>query len=117
MKQKGNIEDLIGTGLCILAMVTVMMTFIHFVDLIHQKESVVQMSRRYILDMETVGYLTDASRTKLVDELEHLGVDEIDLTGTTVYPASFGESIVLQMRGKLNGQYEFVEKRVSTAKN
>ena len=52
--------------------------------------------------------------TRLAKEL---GVTEISYEGTTFSEVSYGDPIALEIKGKLKGEYGFVEKRVSTAKN
>lgn len=109
--------DLLSAGLCILGMTVVMLSYMDNVSLIHQKTEVSQVARKYILRMETVGYLTASDETALQQELTSLGVTEIDLEGTTLHEMSYGSPITLEISGKLKGEYAFEEKRVSTAKN
>lgn len=109
--------DLLSAGLCILGMTVVMLSYMENVSLIHQKTEVGQVARKYILRMETVGYLTASDETALQQELTSLGVTEIDLDGTTLHEMSYGSPITLEISGKLKGEYAFEEKRVSTAKN
>ena len=81
------------------------------------KDADQQLARKYILKMETEGRLTDADRTTLCQELESLGVTGVDLGGSTLEKAGYGEAIVLVIRGRLRDGYEFEEKRVSVAKH
>ena len=115
-KESGTIANIMATGIFILAMTVVMMAFLDDMHLIQRKMEVNQIARRYILRMETVGYLTDADRLAMMQELEEQGATQIDLGATTMTEAGYGERIVLEIRGKLGGQYEFWEKRASTAK-
>ena len=41
----------------------------------------------------------------------------VDLGGSTLEKAEYGEAIVLIIRGRLRDDYEFEEKRVSAAKH
>lgn len=116
-KQKGNIGELMITGICILAMTVTMLSYMEHVSLLQEKAEVVQLARKYILKMETEGYLSTGELALLTNELEAIGITEINCAGTTVNKVTYGESIVLQIQGKLRGEYAFVEKRVSTAKN
>ena len=81
------------------------------------KTEISQLARKYILRMETVGYLTTEDNTSLCQELSAAGVTEINLSGTTQSEVSYGVPITLQISGKLKGEYLFEEKRTSTAKN
>ena len=104
------------TGIFILAMTVLMMKFLDQMQLIQQKTQVNQLARQYILCMETTGGLLPEDRETLEQELLKLGATEIDLDGTTLGAAGYGARIVLHIRGRLRGTYEFEEKRVSTAK-
>lgn len=116
-KQKGNIGDLVSTGICILGMTIVMLSYMESVSLLHQKAEVGQLARKYILRMETVGYLTSGDQVVLCQELDEMGVTEVNLEGTTMHEVIYGSPITLCINGKLEGEYQFEEKRVSTAKN
>lgn len=116
-KQKGNIGDFLISGLCILAMTVVMLSYMESVALIHQKAEVSQLARKYILRMETVGYLTPQDRTALCQELNTMGVTQVQLDGTTLNQVDYGTPITLVIGGRLEGRYAFRETRSSTAKN
>ena len=116
-KNKGSVGNIMVTGLCLLAMTVVMLAYMDNVQLIQQKTEVSQLARKYILRMETVGYLTAGDRTMLTGELQVIGITDITYEGTTDNEVGYGEPITLQIKGKLRGQYDFTEKRVSTAKN
>lgn len=116
-KSKGNVADIMASGICILAMTVVMLAYMDSVALFHQKTEAGQIARKYILRMETVGYLTAQDHTALLQELNTIGITEISLEGSTMYKVSYGYPITLHIIGKLKGEYPFEEKRVSTAKN
>ncbi len=116
-KARGNIANLLATGLCVLAMTVVVMEYMDSVSLIHSKWEIVQLARKYILRMETCGYLTGEDETKLMYELEQLGVKEVNLAGSTVNQVGYGEEIRLQIKGRLGEEHVFEEKRTSTAKH
>lgn len=116
-QEKGSIGDIMAAGICMLAMTALMLSYMDNVWLIHQKTEVRQIARQYILKMETVGYLEEADRIRLSRELDSVGVTELELAGTTMTPVTYGDIITLEIRGKLGGEYDFEEKRVSTAKH
>lgn len=116
-KREGNVGDLLITCFCVLAMTVVMLAYMDSVELIQKKTEVGQLARKYILRMETVGYLTAEDRTALTQALTDMGVTEIDYAGTTMGEVAYGAPIVLKIQGKLKGEYVFEEHRVSTAKN
>lgn len=115
--REGSVSELLATGLCILAMTAVMMSYMGSVGLIQQKMAVSQLARKYILRMETVGYLTENDQVSLQQELIEQGVTDISLDGSTMHVTMYGEPITLHIRGRLKEHYDFEEQRVSTAKN
>ena len=116
-KESGNIGELLTMGLCVLALTAVMFGYMENVQMIGRKAAIGQLARGHLLKMETVGCLEDADRVRLTAELEALGLTQIDYEGSTLEPAGYGNRITLQIYGKLDEQYEIMEKRVSTAKN
>ena len=116
-KSKGNVGDIMLTGICMLAMLVMLFSCFESVELLNRKAAVGQLARKYILQMETCGYLSGQERAALSVELAELGVTEISYDGTTFNEVSYGSPIALEIKGKLKGEYVFVEKRVSTAKN
>ncbi|MBE5866059.1 MAG: hypothetical protein E7292_07595 [Lachnospiraceae bacterium] len=116
-KDCGNVGNIMVTGIFVLCMVVVMLSFMDNMKLIQQKAEVDQLARRYILRMETVGGLLTEDRDRLVEELTALGITAVDLSGTTMDEAEYGSKIELRIRGLVGGKYEVEETRVSTAKN
>lgn len=108
--------DLLAAGLCMLAMTVLLLSYMDNVQLIYQKTAVNQIARKYILRMETTGSLTASDQVLLVQELEAAGATELELEGSTLESVGYGNPVVLLIRGKLEGEYVFEEKRVSTAK-
>jgi len=115
-KDSGTVANVMITGIFILAMTVVMIAFMDDMQLIRQKMEINQVVRCYLLRMETVGCLESADRIEMIRELESWGATEIDLGMTTVDSVGYGGKIVLEVSGKLGGQYAFCEKRASTAK-
>ena len=116
-KQKGNVMDVMSTGICILAMSALVLFYLQIMGMITQKQEVSQLTRKYILRMETVGYLTADDAAFFSNELSGIGISELSLEGTTMNRVGYGEPISLRVRGKLKGGVTFEERKVSTAKN
>ncbi|MBQ8822983.1 MAG: hypothetical protein IJZ82_10095 [Lachnospiraceae bacterium] len=132
-KSRGSLIDFMMVLLTIVAMLAVLVVFFQVSELLIVRMDVSQTTRRYLLRMETKGYLEESDRTALLDELAGLGLKDIDLSGSTCSPVAYGETIVLIIRGKITGSsindgggwpyesvqrdYEVEEKRMSTAKN
>ena len=116
-RDPGNIANIMITGIFILAMTAIMMSFMDDMQLVQQKMEINQIARNGILRMETVGYLSSEDQMVMRQELEKQGVTDLDLGGTTMNEVGYGEKITLEIRGLLGGKYAFEEKRVSTAKH
>lgn len=115
-KNEGSVGEFLVTGLCVLSMAAVMIVFLRCTGLIQQKLQASQLARKYLLKMETCGCLLSEDYSALLAELGGMGVSETDLTGTSFTPVGYGNVIELRIRGKLKGEYDFVEYRTSTAK-
>ena len=115
-KERGNVGELMAVGLCILALAVMLFSYLDSARLLQDKMQIGQLARKYILRMETVGRLEDGDRARLYQELLDMGVTQIQLDGSTLLPVGYGEEIVLEISGKIEGQYEFTERRMSTAK-
>ncbi len=132
-KREGSILDVLTVLVSILAMSVVMVAYLSNVQIVSVKEDISQVGRKYILRMETVGYLTATDRAYMNQELAALGLTNISLSGTTMSDVGYGNPITLKISGRIQGremigndlfsitfgprEYEIVEKRVSTAKN
>ena len=64
-------------------------------------DSVQLAAGSYIQAMSSSGCLNDVQKTQLMEEMASYGVSDIDLTGTTLIPADYGEKIVLHITGTL----------------
>lgn len=125
--------DLVTIGITVLAMSVVVMVYLECSGLMMKKLEISQISRNYILKMETEGYLSQENKNSLLQELQNIGVLEPELTGTTLQPVAYGDTILLKIKGKVvtrtikeedlwNGGFEsrqvtMEEIRMSTAKN
>ena len=84
--------------LAILAMCILMVSFLGIVKLSTTKENVKQYAREYMLEMESVGYLSAASKTALQQKLTGVGVTGIDFSGTTCTEVGYGSPIYLNIQ-------------------
>ena len=116
-KEAGNIGDLIGAGLCMIAMLILMMSCFSHMALLQKKVCLGQTARKYMLRMETVGFLESHKEEELTSELKALGISELSLEGTTTEPVSYGEEITLGTRGELEGGVEGYETETSAGRN
>ncbi len=86
------------------------------IRLLQTKITLNYLAREYMLRIETKGYLDTASEREFMEKLEELGIEDVNLSGTTKTECEYGQQVVLTLNGKLSG-YEICEKRTSTAKN
>lgn len=103
-KRQGSVMDFMSVCICILAMSIVLTAYFYCSDLLLRKGQVSQVARCYILKMETVGCLTEGDKNKLLAELHSIGVQGIDLSGSTVNPVEYGDSVILHIRGRMRGR-------------
>lgn len=133
-KEHGNVLDFLTIILTIIAMSILVMVYLECTNLMMKKLEVGQISRKYLLKMETEGYLTEGSKNSLLAELQQAGVHSVDISGTTMVPVSYGDAIVLRIRGAVEGRiigtgdelwrkgfvssiFSVEEEKMSTAKN
>jgi len=134
-KRDGSvIGDLLSLCITTLASAIIMMVYLSVVQLEETDDMVDQLARKYILEMETIGYLQPSSITTLTHELTAIGASDIELTGTTFSDVGYGNPIYLYIScsipySQLNTTGDFFDfffedstypvtaKRMSTAKN
>ena len=133
-RSAGSVMDVLTVSIYILVLTIVMLAYLGSVQIINCKAQISQISRKYILRMETVGYLTEDDRRNLEQELRALGVVSVLFTGSTLEKVEFGSPIYLVIHGRISTEgvdlgtsffdtvfrmrsYEFEDKKMSTAKN
>lgn len=103
-KREGSTLDFLSVCICILAMSIVVTAYFYCSDLLLRKGQVSQVARCYILKMETMGCLTEGDKNRMLAELQNIGLQGIDLTGSTMNPVEYGDSVILHIRGKIRGK-------------
>lgn len=104
-KQKGQ-GDLIASLFVVLALTLFVFFFINVIADVNTRIQMDQIARKYILRMETEGYLTDEEAAAMKTELcsiPSVGAvateSDIDLTGTTMgSPKGYGATIILDIK-------------------
>jgi hypothetical protein len=100
-KEKGVIGELLPSLITVMVIAVLLLFFINLQGNADRKNAVDQLARQYILRMETCGYLTAQDRDALRTELEYLGCQGLDFTGTTLSPAGYGNRVNLVIRGRI----------------
>ena len=113
---RGSIGDVMPMGIFVICIAFVFVSFADCVRMVNVKSSVSQISRHYILRMETIGYLTPEDADGLVSELSDAGLREISLGNTDTSEVGYGNAIRLEIKGVTEDGYEITEFRTSTAK-
>lgn len=109
MKSKRNLlqEKTEGASTYVATLVSIFFMVILFLALFLNYAQVVEQNkveriyRQYLLRMEREGYLTAADRTSLLTELEAVGLENIDLSGTSMTAVGYGNEVRLCIRGDL----------------
>lgn len=68
---------------------------------IENKSRVDLIARKYLLKMETEGYLTEEGKQNLLDELRENKMSDISLMGTSFSQVGYGKNIELSITGFL----------------
>lgn len=103
-KREGSVLDMLSVCICILALAVVVTAYFYCSDLLLRKGQISQVSRCYILKMETVGCLTETDKIRMLEELQAIGLQNADLTGSTMEPVQYGDNVILRIRGNLRGR-------------
>ncbi len=114
--QAGNIGQLMTTAVCVLFFISLLALFFRYASVIEKNFAVMTLSRSYMLQMEQDGYLTAENAEMLREELSKIGLEEIDLSGSTLSRTGYGTRIYLEIQGTLGETYAIHQLRTSTAK-
>ncbi len=100
-KKKGSILKMLPVLLGIAAVSVLSIMYITYMDVMDKREMAFQISREYLLRMETEGYLTDEAAEKMISELEEIGATNINLAGTTFSQVEYGDKIILNIEARI----------------
>ena len=100
-KDKGMLEHFLPAMVTIVFMGILWFGSMVTASNIDKSSALHQVTRTYLLRMEADGYLTQENKTAMVSELQTLGVEGVDLTGTSLTDAGYGNQVTLQVKGIL----------------
>lgn len=104
-RDQGNtFNSILPNLLCIIVVCVFVTLFTSWMANVSNRESLNQICRKYILQMETTGYLTNEMKNNLTSELFTAGMRNITIeTDTTTNPdeADYGEDIYLVVSGTM----------------
>lgn len=89
-------------GICIMAMALCGLYIISSTGILNSKSDVNMIMRKYIIRMESNGYLTADDESELMEELKDVGMTNIDISGTTLSEVEYGETIYLYLKGDIS---------------
>jgi hypothetical protein len=92
--KRGSVAEVMNVGICMIAMTVMMMAYFGSIQMMDKKAQIDQIARKYILRMETLGYLTEDDRLLFSRELQQVGAVELEFDGTTTYMVKEGDNFV-----------------------
>lgn len=92
--------------LCVVVVCVFTLLFISWIASIEHRQNLNQICRKYILQMESTGYLTAEQQASLISELKNAGMVTVDThwneaNGTTGKQVNYGEEVNLKVTGEL----------------
>ena len=100
-KDKGMLEHFLPALVTIVFMGILWFGSMVTASNIDKSSALNHVTRNYMLRMEADGYLTEENRTSMVTELQALGVEAVDLTGTSLTDVGYGNQVTLNVKGTL----------------
>lgn len=100
-KKRGSIVKMLPVLLGLAAVAVLSIMYITYTDIMDRREMAFQISREYLLRMETEGYLTTEAADEMMAELGKAGVTNINLAGTTLSMSEYGKEITLNIEADI----------------
>lgn len=83
--------------------------FVSWIGNINNKGEINTIARKYMLIMETEGYLSVEQEQNLIADLEAENMNNISLSGTTMTEVGYGNEIVLNISGNMKfNNFDFI---------
>lgn len=100
-KDQGSIGHFLPMVVTAVFFCCLIMVCIFFSEAMLRINQIDLAARRYLLKMETKGYLDEAMERALSEELAALGVGNLDFSGSTRADAGYGREICLILKGEV----------------
>lgn len=100
-KKKGSIAKFGIPLFTIVAVFSVIVMFVTYLNDIDKRDGVDIIAREYLLRMETEGFLNITDETELYKDLEKRGMENVSLSGTTRAKVGYGNKINLIIKGQV----------------
>lgn len=86
----------------IMAITLICLYNISATGILNSKSDVNMIMRKYIIRMESEGYLTPEDESGMIEELKACGMTNIDISGTTRNEVEYGETVYLYVKGDIS---------------
>lgn len=106
-KKRGGFEDFIIPMIGIIFLFAVAYHTLDYTSSRSMYDVSHQVARKYLLKIETKGYLDSTEQGKLRTEMNNLGFKNVNISGTTTSPVAMGADIYLKVTFDYDG-YEFI---------
>lgn len=115
-KDKGTVIKNVITLLCFLMFAYLVISGLESVLISSKKNKIDDITRNYMLKMETEGYLTPELENGFIRELTELEITNISTVGSTKTDIGYGNDIYLMFKGttkvlayNMNDKFEIVK--------
>lgn len=99
-KKLKGFENLISSIVAMTVLMSMMLFYVSAVAEVEKQMEISVLGRRYIMQMETKGFLSAEDGNRLKNELDLLGVYDLSFEGTTLSPAGYNKTVILSVQGK-----------------
>lgn len=99
-KKCGSVLNILPVFLGIIAITILSLMYIYYVKDMDVREQAGQIARQYMLEMESTGYMTEDAQSSIIEALKAIGMNNINLSGTTMTEVEYGKEIVLVINAK-----------------
>ena len=104
-KHKGNLGDILGTGMCLVVLLIVLMAMVHYMQVLYVKRDVANIGREYLLILEEQGELTAADIDSCKNKIESMGFHTYTITfNGDNHKKNYGQEVSIDIQITANRQ-------------
>jgi hypothetical protein len=96
-KKKGDVSQYLATLIGVIVILVISLASINYIEASMKFITGNQIARKYMLKIESEGYLSQVNITRLESELTSKNLQNIDLTGTTLTTVGNGGDVFLMI--------------------
>lgn len=95
-EREGNAGDILATSICLLTLLVVLITTVHYVKIMELKRIINNYAREYVLILEENGELTSTEVQELKSKITSLGFSHVDIAyNDTNTKVDYGKQVSL----------------------